>query len=252
MQGIDLNQPLQYLYASMRYFDQNEYHINRLCKYDVLLLVFDGILRFWEDGTSYEISAGTYHIQRQGSLQKGLVASDCPKYLFVHFWGHWADTGAVLPAEGSFDTERFMPLMELLDRLAHRGATLTEQISVFTELLSRLYRCDRQETPAARMAEYIGDHLSEPVNLEQLGAVFHFSKNHIINLFKQEHGVTPTEYLNTLRLQKAMHLLEATSASAESIAAACGYHTYSHFYRLFLRKTGIAPTLWRQQKRLAP
>lgn len=252
MKGIDLNQPILYRHASMRYFEENETHIDRFCRDDVLLLVFEGILRFWEDGTAYEVAAGEYHIQKQGSQQKGLVASDCPKYLYVHFLGQWAETGAVLPARGSFDAARLKPLMELLDRLAHQGATVTEQISVFTELLSRLYRGDRQETAAGRMAEYIGAHLREPVSLERLGEEFHFSKNHIINLFKQEYGVTPTEYLNSLRLQKAMHLLEATSASAEAVAAACGYNNYSHFYRLFCRKTGESPTQWRWKKRMSP
>ena len=193
MKGIDLNQPLQYKHASMRYFERNECHIHRLCRDDVLLLVFDGVLRFWEDGTSYEVAAGEYHIQRKDSRQKGPVASDCPKYLYVHFSGHWADTGAVLPARGSFEVARLMPLMELLDRLAHRGGTLTEQLSVFTELLSRLYRKDRQETPAARMAAFLAMHLRESISLEQLGEEFHFSKNHIINLFKQEKQPLPQE-----------------------------------------------------------
>lgn len=252
MKGIDLNQPVQYKHASMRYFEQNECHIDRLCRDDVLLLVFAGSLRFWEDGTFYEVAAGEYHIQRRGSLQKGLVPSDSPRYLYVHFWGHWGEDGAVLPAGGNFNVDRLMPLMELLDRLAHGGATLTEQISVFTELLSRLYRGDREKTPADRMAEYIADHLSETVSLERLGEVFHFSKNHIINLFKQEYGATPTEYVNSLRLQKAMHLLEATSDGAETVASLCGFHNYSHFYRLFQRKTGASPTQWRKNKRLNP
>ena len=252
MKGIDLNRPLQYKHASMRYFEQNERHVDRLCKDDVLLMVFEGVLRFWEDGASYEVAAGEYFIQRKGLLQKGLAASDCPRYLYVHFWGHWEDSGAVLPARGNFEVDRLMPLMELLDRLAHRGATLTEQISVFTELLSRLYRGDREKTPADCMAEYISDHLSEPVSLELLGEVFHFSKNHIINLFKQEYGATPTEYINALRLQKAMHLLEATSDGAEEVASLCGFHSYSHFYRLFQRKTGVSPTRWRRNKRLNP
>ena len=252
MPGIDLNQPLHYKHASMRYFVKNEYHTNRLCKDDVLLLVFDGILRFSEDGVQYEIHPGEYHIQKHGSRQYGYAPSDSPKYLYVHFYSPWADSGAVLPARGYFDCAELLPLMDQLDRLAHSGATHTEQLSVFTRILSRLYREKKRDIPAVRMSDFLAEHLQEPVGLDRLSAEFHFSKNHIINLFKQEYSMTPTEYLNTLRLQKAKHLLEATSAPAEDIAGACGFHSYSHFYRLFLRETGISPTQWRSRKRLEP
>ncbi len=252
MLGIDLNRPIVYKHASMRYFEENEAHVERLCRDDVLLLVFDGVLRFWEDGVPWEVAAGAYHIQKQGSYQQAPEVSDSPRYLYVHFLGDWADTGQVLPADGVFDRTRMQPLMELLDRLAHEGATVTEQVSVFTEILSRLYRGDRQETQTGRMAAFLRAHLGENISLERLSEEFHFSKNHIINLFRQVYGTTPTEYLNTLRLQKARHLLEATSAPAEAVAVTCGFRNYSHFYRLFRRHTGVSPTQWRQQKRLEP
>lgn len=252
MSGIDLNQPLQYKHASMRYFEANEHHITRLCKDDVLLLVFAGILRFSEDGIEYEIGPGEYHIQRHDSVQAGTVASDMPKYLYVHFYGHWTDTGTALPVHGTYDYPRLRPLMERLDRLAHGDFTVTEQTAAFLELLARLYRSETQDTPAGQMAAFMSEHLQESVSLDLLSEEFHFSKNHIINLFKQAYGATPTEYLNALRLQKTKHLLEATSDALEAIAATCGFHSYSHFYRLFLRETGISPTKWRTQKRLEP
>ena len=68
MEGINLERPITYKYASLRYFLEGEHHVSRLCRDDVLLLVFDGVLRFTEDGKPYEIHKGEYHIQRHGSL----------------------------------------------------------------------------------------------------------------------------------------------------------------------------------------
>lgn len=252
MRGIDLNSPIQYKHSSMRYFVEGEHHVSRVCNQDVLLLVFDGLLRFSEDGIEYEICPGEYHIQKHNSRQVGTYASDSPKYLYVHFLGQWADTGAVLPFRGTYDYPLLKPLMERLDALAHGDFTAAEQAAVFMEILSRLYRSEKSDTAAGRMAHFMAEHLREPLSLERLCGEFHFSKNHIINLFKQEFGATPTEYLNILRLQRAKHLLEATSAAAEDIAADCGYNSYSHFYRLFIRENHVPPTKWREQKRLSP
>ena len=85
MLGIDLNCPITYFNASLRFFKKEERHITRLCSCDVLLLVFDGIMRFSEDGVPVEVRAGEYYIQRKNLYQTGDAVSDYPKYLYVHF-----------------------------------------------------------------------------------------------------------------------------------------------------------------------
>ena len=79
---------------------------------------------------------------------------------------------------------------------------------------------------------------------------FHFSRNHIIHLFKEAFGMTPIAYAQHRRLQKAELLIEMTSEPLESLAAACGFRSYSHFYRLFVRKNHLSPEKWRESKRL--
>ena len=71
MRGIDLDKPITFLYSSLRFFADNEYHVTRYCSDDVLLMVYEGILRFVEDGVSYELHPGEYHIQKGGSYQEG-------------------------------------------------------------------------------------------------------------------------------------------------------------------------------------
>ena len=67
MYVIDLKKPIEYIYASFRYFEDGEKHVTRFCKHDVLLLVFDGVLKFTENGEDYEIHKGEYYIQKNGS-----------------------------------------------------------------------------------------------------------------------------------------------------------------------------------------
>ena len=140
MQGINLDKPILYKTASLRFFKEGEHHISRRCPEDVLLLVYDGVLRFSEDGVPFEVSAGQYYIQKHDLKQTGELPSNMPKYLYVHFLADtWANSGAVLPCSGTFDHAALKPMMEELHLLAHSEAAYIVQTAKFYSLLSELY-----------------------------------------------------------------------------------------------------------------
>lgn len=252
MRGIDLNQPIRYDWASFRYFDENECHITRFCPEDVLLLVFDGVLRFSENGQEYEVQAGEYHIQQHDTFQAGEIASSSPKYLFVHFCGEWGETEDVLPFRGRFSYGELKESMQRLDYMSHNDYTLTEQSGEFYRILASLYRKEAAKNVATQIADFVGENYQRDLSLEMLAQEFHFSKNHIINLFKKEYKMTPFEYIRNVRLKKAEWLLEVTPKTALQIAAECGFQDYSCFYKSFLGKNNVSPNEWRTQKRLKP
>lgn len=252
MFGIDLNRPIVYKHSSLRFFAEGEHHISRVCRDDVLLLVYDGVLRFSEDGKPYEIHAGEYHIQHHDSVQEGPLSSDAPKYLYVHFSAHWEENDTALPPNGLFEYTRLKTAMEEMNRLSHGNFPYIVQTGKFYELLSALYQRKSTDSAADKMADYIAyiaGHCRHPLSLEMLCREFHFSRNHVINLFKKAFGMTPIAYINSVRLQEAEYLMEVTSDSLESIALQCGYPNYSHFYKLFSRKHGQSPERWRAQLR---
>ena len=80
-EGINLNHPIDYKCASFRYFDPGERHVTRICKEDVLLLVFEGVLRFSENGVPCEVNASQYYIQNHYTFQTGEYPSSSPRYL---------------------------------------------------------------------------------------------------------------------------------------------------------------------------
>jgi len=252
MKGINLNKPITFLHSSLRFFSENERHVTRFCKDNVLLMVFDGILRFTEDNISYEIHAGEYHIQKSDTFQKGEIPSDSPKYLYVHFISEWEDDDSVLPFEGAFDYSEAKALMEELDRLSHTESSLLQKSAVFYELLLLLQKREKPVNPASKIAEFICNESLNEISLEKICREFHFSKNHIISVFKKEFGITPVQYINDLKLKRAGYLLEVTSDTMENIAIKSGFNDYSHFYKLFYRKNGLSPSQWRREKHANP
>ncbi len=250
MFGIDMNKEIKYLHSSLRFFDKNEHHITRFCDFNVLLLVYEGVLRFYEDGIPYEIKAGEYFIQRKGLEQTGDLPCDEPKYLYVHFDTEWTDDNRSLPRSGTFKYAHLKSAIEEMDTISHKDVPYIIKSAKFYELLAMLYNTKPMDSIGNKIADFIENEYKNKITLELLCERFHFSKNHIINSFKKEYHITPITYLNNARLKNAERLIEATSEPIESIAADCGYQNYSHFYRQFVRKNKVSPEKFREQKRI--
>lgn len=249
MNGIDMNKPIIYLHSSLRFFNENERHINRLCSEYVLLMVFEGILKFSEDGTEYEIHPGQYHIQKKNSYQSGNKVSLSPKYLYVHFFAECSNNNEVIPFDGEYNYSELKSLMYRLDILSHNNGTSIEKTAVFFNILSNLYQSKKRNKLSDQIAAFILKEIHNEISLEMLSSKFHYSKNHIINVFRSEQGMTPIEYMNNLRIQEAESLLEITSDPIVSISEKCGFNNYSHFFRLFKQKNSVSPAKWRERKR---
>ena len=249
MKGIDLNSPIGYLHSSMRYFNPGEYHVDRHCEQNVLLLVRSGVLRFTEDNIRYEVSPGEYFVQHAGGEQRGEVPSDSPEYLYIHFTADWSDTGKLLPKRGMFVMSALSDLMAEIDRLSQTDSLMVEKAAVMYRIFACLAKFPRKRSLAAEIAEYISENVETGISLDALSDRFHFSPNHIIRLMKREYGMTPFSWLDSERLRRAEYLLEATSLSAADVAVKSGYRDYPYFYRCFVKKNGISPTKWRKRIR---
>ncbi len=249
--GIDLQTQIEYRHASLRFFEEGEHHVSRYCEDDVVLLIFEGVLRFEENGELCEVRAGEYYIQKHCQYHTGKIASDAPKYLYVHCFANWSKGENTLSKRGRFCYATLWPLLEEMDKLAHGEYTYTERAATFYQLLSALKARKEEESLGRRMATFLEREYRSISSLEQVCEQFHYSKNHVINLFKRETGITPIGYLHEVKIKRAMYLLEVTSLPTEEIALQSGFAEYSHFYRLFLRRNGVSPTVWRAKIRAA-
>lgn len=65
--------------------------------------------------------------------------------------------------------------------------------------------------------------------------------------FTQATGMSPLEYVHTLRLEEAKQMLESTDLPIEAVALEVGYQDASFFGRLFRRKVQMTPAQYRRQ-----
>jgi len=93
---------------------------------------------------------------------------------------------------------------------------------------------------------YILDHYVEPINLSDLADKCFMSYSHLFRLFKLKFGMTPIEYKNSLRIEKAKNLLCDHDCSIGEIADMLGFEGACYFTRAFKKYVGMSPSYYRR------
>ena len=71
------------------------------------------------------------------------------------------------------------------------------------------------------------------------------SPEHVIRQMRRYYGMTPTQYVNELRLRAAGELLAASDDHILDISVSLGFENPSYFAQLFKKKYGVPPTAFR-------
>ncbi|MEK0315540.1 response regulator transcription factor [Cohnella sp. 56] len=94
---------------------------------------------------------------------------------------------------------------------------------------------------------YIYEHLHEAIGMKQVAEQLHLNASYFSVLFKEQTGMTFSDYLTRIRLQKAKELLVATQSPVWEIAEKVGYQTDKYFIKVFKDNEGLSPRQYRQQ-----
>ena len=100
---------------------------------------------------------------------------------------------------------------------------------------------------AALLAE-----MNQPVNAAGGVGVFlrlsNFSHAQLCRLTRKYLGMTPRDYVNTVRMKYAWELVVSSEESYEAICEAVGFSSFSYFCRLFVKTYGITPARARKSR----
>lgn len=89
--------------------------------------------------------------------------------------------------------------------------------------------------------QYVQNHYSEPITIDQMAELCHYSPSHFMKFFKSHMKTSFIHYLNDYRLTMAYRKLGNSQESILEIAQQNGFDNLSYFNRLFKRKYGVTP-----------
>lgn len=127
---------------------------------------------------------------------------------------------------------------ELLKLIAHLGREYTAEVLTERENDSRKRRLERLNI----VLDYIQMNYTKQISNKELADVIHLSEDRFNHLFKESMGMPPLQYMNEIRMKKAMNLLKKKEGTVVEIADSVGFTDYNHFGRQFRRYYGCTPS----------
>jgi AraC-like DNA-binding protein len=95
--------------------------------------------------------------------------------------------------------------------------------------------------------DYIQDNFAKHLSLEKLSDRFFISKYYLCHEFKKHTGLSPNEYLITVRLNNAKRLLQFSDLRVSEIGENTGFASMNHFFFTFKKHEKISPSEYRKQ-----
>lgn len=104
-----------------------------------------------------------------------------------------------------------------------------------------------QDSPITRVQNHVLEHLEEAFSIERMAALAAMSPRHFARVFAREVQMTPMEFLQSARIDRARHLLESSDLPLKTVAFRSGFGSVRHMRFLFSEKLGLTPSQYRQQ-----
>lgn len=104
---------------------------------------------------------------------------------------------------------------------------------------------DIQTSAVARVISAMHEHLYDPLSLNEMADIAHYSPYHFNRLFRKVTGIPPNHFLYALRLNQAKRLLAETDLNVTEICFEVGYNSLGSFTSRFHELIGLSPRAFR-------
>ncbi len=183
---------------------------------------------------------------------------DSPEVCWVHFTGSEAD---LLLNKMGFEKTPLLfcdvlneyreLFQQMIQELHLKRPCFEEILPLYLRQLFALIQRNCLETTSTKFRpspevtaaiHYFNESFSTDISIEEYAKRHHMGACWFIRSFKQYTGLTPLQYITSIRINKAKELLQVSNYSIQEIAGIVGYQDPLYFSRIFKKQTGHAPS----------
>ncbi len=135
--------------------------------------------------------------------------------------------------------KQYEAVLRLLTIFAQHLSSLSNQLTV--------QEANAENPAIARARMFIADQYTEELSLEQVAKQVNMSAFYFCKMFKKATGLTFTDYLARIRIEKVKNLLLNPNKRISEAAYEVGFQSLSQFNRVFRRIAGESPTVFRDR-----
>lgn len=219
---------------------------------DVFALVVSGVFIFESETGLHTVRSNQGALFRKGILYRRKVKEPVTMYLFrFHSDVPIFDTDYIVFS----DTSRIASTISMLDKL-ESGIFQDDESwckHLFTDIVrqyllehnSMTLSAPNEDMPVQQAISYIQENLNRKLVLSEIGETSGLSYVQFLRRFQSFTGMSPSIYINTLRIHKAKVLLTDTSMMIKEISCRLGFDNEYYFSNFFKKHMGMSPSAFR-------
>ena len=136
--------------------------------------------------------------------------------------------------------------MPLYDKMELRGSILILFSRFMKNARPRIWTKDER---MAKVLKYIHNNIYDDIDIANLASVACVTKPYLIRLFTKNFGISPLQYINQKKMEKAQLMLITGDLPIKELAYELGFNDHSYFIRLFKKIIGTTPMDYRNTMR---
>ncbi|MFZ2876873.1 MAG: AraC family transcriptional regulator, partial [Enterococcus aquimarinus] len=156
-----------------------------------------------------------------------------------------AEEGGVHPFYLHQISEKYALLIERIHSLTDLYLLMKNMAIEYTQLVNT-YSVREFSPIIGRSIQYIQLHLGTPFSLKQIAENSSMNPSYLSRLFKEETGISLTEYINQQRIRAAKNYLQLDTTTITEVAFMVGYNDVNYFIKRFKKIVGLTPTQYRK------
>ncbi|MGM9741418.1 MAG: helix-turn-helix domain-containing protein [Candidatus Cryptobacteroides sp.] len=228
--------------------------VEEIGEYELVLVGSEGLEHVWEQGSCKSKDIREITIQFSNDLLSADLLSKSQfasirKMLAQAEHGLAFPVSAIMKVYSALDTlameqEKFVQFLKFLYILYE--LSLADDVKVLASSSFAHTSRNKESRRVQKVKQYINDHYSEQLRLNDLAALAGMSPVAFSRFFRVRTNRTLSDYIADIRLGFAARMLVDTTKNISEICYECGFNNLSNFNRIFKSKRGSTPREFRE------